>query len=239
MECQRAPLQLTDQALVAVEIARRLAATPNAAHLLAGLAAEPDGVAGALLANPPRAAHALVSRALPHDLPALDAVLRRAVGGAGMPLWTLDLLRAALTAEGLDDVLEGAGYDPGGMRRLLALPEWRGGPSWLLAARALGELEPDPETRGLPVAGSGRLSAAAALALARARALRGTARDVALALQAAEERGWPLPDLLAALQLAREHGSREATADDVLAATGDAPVDCGALARAALRVLVG
>jgi hypothetical protein len=246
------PIQLTDQALVAVEITRRLAArtgeAPTVAHLVAGLASEPDGVAAKLLATTGGAPIALALRADLPPLPPLDDALRQArPWDQGVPVWTLDLLQSALRVdgEGVDVVLGDAGYDTGKLRGRLDLPEWRAGAAWLLSMRVAGyeDAEPaDPETRGLAPAGTGPLTAPAGLAVARARALRGRARDVALALQAARERGWPPPDLLVSLQMARQHHADNPPAGTVVDAAldrQDPPIDCAALARATIGVLYG
>ncbi|AXV06251.1 hypothetical protein DVS28_a1558 [Euzebya pacifica] len=111
-------MTLTDQALVAVHLARSLAdgESAGAAHLVAGLLGEPEGVAGRrvrrltggepavrLTEHPglhapglPRLSHALVA------LPVTD-----------VPAWTTDLLRAAIRVGGddLDDLLSATGLD--------------------------------------------------------------------------------------------------------------------------------
>ena len=109
-------MQLTDQALVAVTLARQIARDRpvNAAHLLGGLAAEEDGAAGRLLRGEPGwvrlATHPAVDAP---SLPSFEAVLR-AAPAASRPLWTVDLLAAALRVGGeeLDEVLDAVGVTP-------------------------------------------------------------------------------------------------------------------------------
>lgn len=244
------PIQLTDQAMVAVEIARRLAArtgqAPTAAHLVGGLASEPDGVAAKLMGAAGGDAIGLALRVDLPLLPPLDDVLRQArPWDEGVPLWTPDLLGAALRAgaEDLDVVLDDAGYDHS------ALPGRSAGAAWLRTMVLTGyedsetaEPELDPETRGLAPAGTGPLTAAAGLAVARARALRGRAADLALTLQIARERGWPPPDLLVALRMARQHLVGDPPVGTVVDAAldrQDPSTDCVALARATIGLLSG
>jgi hypothetical protein len=108
-------VRLTDQALTAVAIARSTAAgaTVNAAHLLAGLAAEPDGRAGRRLRARASASAVLVERAPAVPAPNLDVVLRLAAAAAGTrPVDSLDLLAAVVAAGGDDvaDLMAAAGY---------------------------------------------------------------------------------------------------------------------------------
>ncbi len=249
MERQPRRVRLTDQALVAVTVARQLPGSGRAtvAQLLAGLAIEPDGVAGGFLAQPPSAAATLVERAgaASPRLPSLEAAVGWAQPVPGTPVWTVDLLRAAaeIGRGDLDDLLQAAGYDAAALRSALAR-ETRGGGRHLLNLMAIGEVEPtspghgrrDPETVGLR-AHSDRLTAAAGLAVGRAAAQGGRVRHLVLALKVAEEPGWPPPFLLEAIAGTASAAGRDAVLDEVVEralAEAPAPVDCAALAAAAL-----
>jgi hypothetical protein len=124
MECQREPgptrrVRLTDQALVAVVVARQTAAahgrSPTSLDVLIGLGVEPDGWAGHLLRQRGAALVALADRAATPSprLADLDVVVAGAAERAApRPPGTRDLLVAALTVGGddVDDLLESAGY---------------------------------------------------------------------------------------------------------------------------------
>jgi len=243
-------VRLTDQALVAVAVARQLAAgsSPTVAHLVAGLAIEPDGVAGGFLAEPASAAAALVERAgtaSPH-LPTLQAAVGWAQPAPGTPLWTVDLLAAALEIgrDDADDLLHAAGYDTAALRQALLHPETRGGGRHLLNLLAVGEAGSTSPTRGRSAPETvrlhghdERLTAAAELAVARAAAQGGRVRDLVLALQAAEEAGWPPPFLVEAIAATAGAVVRDAPLDALVEhalAVGPARVDCATLAAAVL-----
>lgn len=175
-------MRLTDQALVAVTVARRHHATaggPSLAGLLAGLAAEPEGAAGALLGRRPTAAAVLQERAAaaPPRLPPADVALRWAGGEvAPRPAATIDLLLAALEtgADDLAEFLAACGYD---QAELAAAPRPSAAPS-VVAGR------PDAlaETFGYDPADPGLEVPAAARAVARTRAVAGGAMTLLLAL---------------------------------------------------------
>jgi hypothetical protein len=219
MGCQRNPapaprrVRLTDQALVAVAIARRLAAAGHgrapAVDLVAGLAVEPDGVASQLLRGDAPAALALAEPAAggaPHaaaaNAPAaLEALVGAAADAAGpRPPGTVDLLRACLDdgADELGALLDRCGLD---RTRLRADVERASGATRLwtelleapaaipaeLAAAVDGlfaQRSLAAETFGLGAAPAGEaLSPSADLVVARTRALAGGA--LALVLLAA------------------------------------------------------
>ncbi|HVL99696.1 MAG TPA: hypothetical protein VM324_10440 [Egibacteraceae bacterium] len=174
MPCQSAPgrVRLTDQALVAVAAARQAGAHhgrhPTAADMLVGLAAEPDGCAGALLRTLPSAALGLVerTRTTPARLPGLEAVVGRAARRQGArAVSTADLLAALLEAGGPDvtDLLDACGYDARALYRAVT-----GDPA---AAHETFGLGSDPD-----------LSVDAAFAVARVRATGGGAVDLLLAI---------------------------------------------------------
>lgn len=238
-----ASVRLTDQALVAVALARRIAdgRRATAADLIAGLAVEPEGGAGLVL----RSSLGVVdlerrASVAPPGVPPLDAVVRAAADAGGRPSWTVELLDAAVVHGGQDvqDMLEATGLD---------VWDLRAGPrsTWLAwrdevepftdfeAAYEATRLSDLCETFGL---GNdvGALTAAADRTVARARALGGRVRDLLLALR--------LPGSGAEALLADSAALAEAATratgplDPVLAAaqTAPPPVDPGTLALAAL-----
>jgi hypothetical protein len=222
--CQRTVL--TDQALVAVALARAHAAgtarTPHVADLLVGLAAEPDGLAGRLLREREGAAIRLRERgALPRLAPLSVATGWAADDARPRAATTLDLLRAALEAGGgeLRDLLDAVGL--GDLAAPVIPPEQAG--------ETLGLRPPtDPEPG---------LSAEAALAIARTRALAGGAADLLLAIGRGPQADSvaPLPDLTGAVARGDDAGL-DAVVGAARAWRGDEPVTTGDLVRAALAV---
>lgn len=175
-------VRLTDQALVAATIARRL--PPETRHatvadLLAGLVSEPDGRAGRLLRERMTAAARLPGRAAagPPGVASLDTALARGSDEASpRTAGTADLLLAALEVGGQDlaDLATGAGYDPAGLyRAACAFPAQ----AW----------SPGAETVGL--GSEPGLDGGSALAVARVRAAGGGAVDLVLAIAALPEGG--------------------------------------------------
>lgn len=174
-----AGLRVTDQALAAL----RIAATGALRHretvgdLLIGLAIEPEGLAGPLLRERPGALADLqaVGAAVAPLAPTSVALQWAAGDVAGRPLWTVDLLIAAVEVGGSDlaDLLERCGLDPGRLRspaRPSALPA-----SPADAQRCLAETWGfDPSDR--------RHTLAAGRAIARTRAVDGGAVTLVLAL---------------------------------------------------------
>jgi hypothetical protein len=222
MGCQRGGrvpprrVRLTDQALVAVGIARRTAAAygrdATAADLLVALATEPDGVGGHALREHPVARLHQRLGSLPPALPSLEAIVRRADEQADpRPPGTLDLLVAALRHGGPDlaDLLEASGVDPArlldrlgagptdGERRAPQLVNLDDPVSvgWSLFLTLDGPWSRASETVGLRPEGDPDpdLEPDAALAVARTRALAGGAVELLLVLAAADETGALLP----------------------------------------------
>lgn len=253
MERQPRRVRLTDQALVAVTVARRLAGNgrttsrangranggASVAHLVAGLEVEPDGVAGGLLAVRQSAAAGLVERAgsASARLPSLEAAVAWAQPtGEGVPLWTLELLRAALEvgAGDLDDHLEAAGHDPDALRSRLGRAPWDVDGRWTIRSDAdeiAAGSRCDPETVRLEP--DGRLDGPAALAVGRARAQGGRLRHLVSALLVAREDGWPPPFVPEALQAAVAGSAGAAALDDVVAGAPHGAT-CRGLAEAVL-----
>lgn len=179
-------VQLTDQALVAVRMAGSLAQGPqssarhhgvrgpNVAHLVAGLAGEPEGMAGQFL----RRAFGETAARIALDS-AIDAAALRSLSTAYValpvldrPCWTLELLQAArrVGGEDLAFLLEGCGIDLDLHAEELAhrMP----GPS------DVGELLEGPETFGRLSLVDVGFSHEADLAVARTRAHGGDSRDL-------------------------------------------------------------
>jgi hypothetical protein len=184
-------VRLTDQALVAVRLARASAGRERAAHsgdVLLGLASEPDGLAGRLLGAQPNAAAALVDRAATatHDqshrpLPSADELIAHAGAGAEpRPPATGDLLAAILERGGpvCATLLTDCGYDPSELYRRATDG---GDPT--------ERLLPSTETVGLPAESEpdATLEVAAAVAVARTRASAGGALTLVLAIAEADE----------------------------------------------------
>lgn len=169
--------RLTDQALVAVHLALSLAAPgpgPNVAHLVAGLAGAPEGLAGSLLrlqsgdVGPRIALHPSVAAA---SVPSL-ATAYIALPVLDRPCWTLELLRAArwVGGEDLDFLLQDCGVDLGSYSDDIGhhMP----GPI------EVGEALDAPETYGRLSLLDAGFSQDADLAVARARAHGGDSRDL-------------------------------------------------------------
>jgi hypothetical protein len=206
MGCQRDPgpprrVRLTDQALVAVTLARQAAAArdrePTSLDLLLGLAAEPDGWAGHLLRRRDSAAAALVVRAAappPGLTPLLEVVATAAERAAPRPPGTRDLLRAVLTdgGEDVDDLLASCGFaepdlwadEPDDGKHLVVIPA--DGSSEGTDPDVGGPPHPDVEVPWAPGSETVTLdgpdqpllSPAAARAVAKVRALAGGALDL-------------------------------------------------------------
>lgn len=192
MGCQRDPqrraVRLTDQALVAVTVARHTARAqgrePTSADLLLGLAAEPEGWAGHVLRrrSSPLAALAERSGSLPPSLASLEEVVGVAASRARpRPPGTADLLAASVAAGGadLEDLLSACGFTPEDLRvdsgSHTALPSdaiadealWHSGSETVSAADEADWLEP-----------------AARRAVGQVRALGGGAVDLLILLAA-------------------------------------------------------
>lgn len=191
----RRRVRLTDQALVAVAAARRLASqrerSATAGELLVGLASEPDGRAGQLLRAQANAVPRLAGEVERHAdaLPSLETVIAAAADLAEpRPPSTTDLLATILESGGPPAValLEACGYEPRALYRSAAPDDSATGGA-RLSSETLGlrpESEPDPG-----------LTPAAAIAVARVRAAAGGAVDlvVAVAESGTSEAGALLP----------------------------------------------
>lgn len=200
-------VRVTDQALVAITVARRAGEEhhrhPTAADVLVGLAAETDGRAGAVLRALPTAAARLPDRAAtaPPGLPTLEDVVARAGADDPRPVPTGGLLAALLEAGGPDlvDLLTACGYDPRGLYRAATAAAGFG-----IETFGLGS---DPD-----------LAAGAAVAVARVRAAAGGAVDLLLAIAAAPDAAELIPEdpegLAAALATLRRDGEPERAGRD-------------------------
>ena len=178
------PPRLTDQAAVALAIARTVAQPdqPTVAHLLIGLATEPEGRAGRRLRERATAA-ALLQRGGAAPSPGVDEVLAAAAAAAATrAATTVDLLDAAITVGGpeVEDLLEAAGYQRD-------LDGW-------LAGDPLDRWFEDAETYGLQPRGDEQFDAAAARVVAQVRAVNGGAVEVLVAAAAAPDAGVPVGD---------------------------------------------
>jgi len=201
----RGPLRLTDQALVAVVLARAAAAAAGrdatVADLLVGLAEEPDGIAGRVLQGAEAVAVRLRTHPPSPRLPALEIALRWAADDvADRPLGTADLLAAAVEVGGSEfaDLL--AAVDGAWVAgRVDDLPPRPGpGRAARLAAAWGDRLGPGAETLGLRPPGDPdpHLTPAAARAVAHARAAGSGALDLVLAVAASVRPDDPARDLL-------------------------------------------
>ncbi|CAN5354128.1 hypothetical protein BH23ACT9_BH23ACT9_23990 [soil metagenome] len=162
--------RLTDQAAVGVHMAEALASgNPSVAHLVAGLAGEPEGLAGVLLrqrfgdAAPRIALHQSLDAA---SLPPLSTAFV-ALPVLDRPCWTLELLQAArrVGGEDLDALLDMCGivlapYDTDLEHRTIAPEE-------------VEETVEVPETFGRMSLLDAGFSHGADLAIARTRAVGG------------------------------------------------------------------
>lgn len=192
-------VRLTDQALVAVTIARQTAAahgrTPTAADLIVGLGSEPDGWAGHLLRRREGALIALAGRmaSVPPALAPLAQVVANAADHAApRPPGTHDLLRSVLVVGGADlsDLLEACGFSPAGL--------WPAEMEARLAPFEADELwAPTSETVTLDPPDDLELTPPAARAVARTRAVAGGSVDLLLALASAPDAA--LEDLIGAV----------------------------------------
>ncbi|MPZ87799.1 MAG: hypothetical protein GEU81_06940 [Nitriliruptorales bacterium] len=258
MQCQRSSagrIRLTDQALVAVTLARAGAEAsghpPTVVDLLLGLTEEPDGVVGRLLREQQRGLLELRSRPRSPRTAPLDVTVRWAVPEAApRAVGTGDLLAAALEVGGaeLADALEAAGVHLGADP--VARPPRGESPA---GCPGLWDnpLSVANETVGLrpPTDPDPALSVEAALAVARTRALAGGAVDLLLTVADGSQRdarATALPDprtLARAVQRldargAPSSGSWDLGLDAVLQAArlwrGGEPVDTTDLVRSAL-----
>ncbi len=216
-------MHLTDQASVAVRVARSLGgsggaranvapggARANVAHLVAGLAGEPEGLAGTLLRQrfgelaPRIALHpSVAARALPSISTAFVAL-----PVTDRPCWTLELLQAArrVGGEDLEHLLAECGA---GLRDYAdELDHHVVGPD------QADERTEDPETFGRWSLLDRGFTRDADLAVARTRATAGTSRTLL---------GWLAPDEVTANALA---SAPDVPLDAVVerAAAGSAPI---------------
>lgn len=225
--------RLTDQAAVAVAVARSIAgdSTPTVAHLLAGLAIEAEGRAGRRLRERASAAAVLIDRAAAAPGPPLTNALDRLGGEAGSrAATTVDLLDAAIAAGGDDvaELLSACGYD-------------RDLDGWLVGDPD-GDWFDDAETYGLQPHGAQGLDRPASRVVAQVRAVDGGAVEVLVAAAAAPDVGASIADPAAlAAVAARLNGTGDrwdAGLDAVLEAAqtlrDGALVTCADLVRAAL-----
>lgn len=174
--------RLTDQAAVAVAIARSTAAgEPTVGDLLVGLATEPEGRAGRRLRERTTAVALLAQRAGGCPAPPLSSALAHAVAQVERrAATTVDLLDAAIRGGGddLTELLEQVGYH-------------RDLDGWLL-----GDLEhtwfEDAETLGWSPGGNEALDPVASRVVAQVRAVGGGAVHVLIAAAAAPELGHDL-----------------------------------------------
>lgn len=197
------PLRLTDQALVALALARTGVRGRDAtvADLLVGLAEEPDGVAGRVL----QGSEAVVVRLRTHPpsprLPALEVALRWAAADvADRPLATADLLGATVQVGGaeLADLLAAVGGAWVAGRAGDLPPRPGPGRSARLAAAWGDQLGAGTETLGLrpPTDPDPHLTVAAGRAVAHARAAGGGVLDLLLAVATSVSPDDPARDLL-------------------------------------------
>lgn len=227
------PARLTDQAAVAVALARAVAqpGQPTVAHLLIGLATEPEGRAGRRLRERATAAAALLQHGDATPCASLDDVLAAAAAAAGpRAANTVDLLDAAITvgAAEVGDLLDAAGYQRD-------LDGW-------LAGDLMDQWFEDAETYGLQPQGDEQLDAAAARVVAQVRAVNGGAIEVLVAAAAAPDAGVAVgdpADLAAASVRLRGAGSSWNRGLDVVTEAArtlrhDGPVRVLDLIRAAL-----
>lgn len=177
-------IRLTDQALVAVTLARQVAGqhgrSVTAADLVIGLGSEPEGWAGHLLRRREGSLIALAGRAgsLPPALATLEQLIADAAEHAApRPPGTHDLLRSALVVGGEDlvDLLESCGFSPAEL-----WPAEEEVPDVAYRAEALWA--PTSETVTLDDPHGLALSPAAVRAVGRTRAMAGGSVDLLIAL---------------------------------------------------------
>ncbi|MPZ72170.1 MAG: hypothetical protein GEU74_02900 [Nitriliruptorales bacterium] len=171
-------VRLTDQAAVAVALARQVAGDNPAtvAHLLVGLAGESEGRAGRRLRERPTAAAALCERAPHTAAPALEFALKQAARGAGRrAAGTVDLLDAALAHAGpeLTTLLSEVGYQ-------------RDLDGWLAMDPDVDWYE-DAETMGWSPGGDEMFDSSASRVVAQVRAVGGGAVETVIAAAAAPD----------------------------------------------------
>jgi len=209
-----APLRLTDQAVVAVALARARAAREarraTVLDLVLGLAEEREGVAGRLLDGHASGAIVLLAtRSAPPGLAPLDVAVRWAAEAAlPRPADTSDLLAAATEVGGSEfrDTLSAVNPP-------LAELRWPAGLSWPSPLA--------PETFGLGAPGDldEMLTPVGARAVARTRAMAGGAVELVRMLAddpRDELRQWNLPstdDLVGSLQRLQRDGIPAAEGD--------------------------
>lgn len=172
--------KLTDQAVVAVALARAAAGRGEASigHLLGGLATEAEGRAGVRLRERASAAAELVARASSTPAPPMETALLAAIRRAGnRAATTIDLLDAAIAEGGPDvaDLLAAAGYH-------------RDLDGWLVADPVADWFE-HPETYGFHPMGDPIFDGAASRVVAQVRAVRGGAVELLVAAAAAPDAG--------------------------------------------------
>ena len=172
------PRRLTDQAAVAVTVARAAAEAAGQpatiGHLLLGLATESEGRAGRRLRERATAVLHLTQRAPGVPAPPLDTALTRAAASAGSrAISTVDLLDAAIACGGDDvtDLLEAAGFH-------------RDLDGWLVGGPDEAWFD-DPETVGWSPTGDDLLDPYASRVAAIVRAVGGGAVEVLIAAAAA------------------------------------------------------
>lgn len=194
--------KLTDQAVVAVAIARVAAGRGEAsiAHLLHGLATEAEGRAGVRLRERASAAVHLAARAHTAPAPPMETALLAAIRRAnGRAATTVDLLDAAIAEGGQDiaDLLATVGYH-------------RDLDGWLASDPADDWFE-HPETYGFHPMGDPVFDGAASRVVAQVRAVRGGAVELLVAAAAAPDAGVVTADpsvLTAAASRLRNAGDR-------------------------------
>lgn len=169
--------RLTDQAAVAVLVARTVAdpGGPTVAHLLIGLATEPDGRAGRRLRERASAAAVLLERGSTTPAPPMADAINRAGAGGTRAATTVDLLDAAIACGGpdVDDLLVAAGYH-------------RDLDGWLAGDPESSWFE-DAETYGLQPAGDSTFDEVAGRVVAQVRAVDGGGVEVLIAAAAAPD----------------------------------------------------
>lgn len=209
-----AAVRLTDQALVAVTLARvraaREARVPTVLDVVLGLAEEPDGAAGRLLVQHASSVMVLLAtRTVQPGLAPLDVAVRWAAEAAcPRPADTTDLLGAAIEIGGsaLRDTLATVNDPVSGLSRPA---DWH----------RSGELTRETFGMGAPGDRDETLTPVGARAVARTRAAAGGAVELVLMLadDPRDELGqWNLPatdDLLAVLERLRQDGIPTAEGD--------------------------
>ncbi len=228
--------RLTDQARVAVLLARSLpapgpdrAARPaTVAHLVAALAGEPEGIAGIRLRQQSGevaarvASHPFVAA---RSLPPLDTV-NVALPVQDRPVWTLELLHAAVRVGGEDlaHLLGECGVAVAALSMTDAEETEAVNPSWMPCPSTVAEGTVGPETYGLGSLRPDGYSAEADRAVAITRALSGDSHDLLRWIDPDDETAATLlaaepSSLQAVLDLRAERGGTTGTDDLVVAIT--------------------